>query len=129
MGRGRQRGLPTHYRVDGTTLTQVVEHREGTYAYGITADPSLHWWGVQFTLSHHQTSALVLAMNSGAGTAAVIAAVCGGTIAGAIPCAVGYGVFAGLAVIGTGFLSYCDRDATGIYLKYHWGGWWTCGKR
>lgn len=33
--------VPTHYEVNGTTLTQVVEHHAGTYAYGIVADP---WW-------------------------------------------------------------------------------------
>lgn len=33
--------VPTYYEVDGTTLTQVVEHQEGEYSYGIVADP---WW-------------------------------------------------------------------------------------
>jgi hypothetical protein len=36
--------IPTHYEVDGTTLTQVVEHRGGDYAYPIVADPS--FWHV-----------------------------------------------------------------------------------
>ncbi|KZX22314.1 hypothetical protein [Rathayibacter tanaceti] len=31
--------VPTHFEVEGTTLTQVVEHKEGNYAYGIVADP------------------------------------------------------------------------------------------
>lgn len=31
--------VPTHYEVSGTTLTQVVEHKNGNWAYGITADP------------------------------------------------------------------------------------------
>ncbi len=31
--------VPTHYEIDGTTLTQVVQHKGGNYAYGITADP------------------------------------------------------------------------------------------
>lgn len=36
--------VPTHFEIEGTTLTQVVEHRSGTYAYGITADPA--WFAV-----------------------------------------------------------------------------------
>lgn len=31
--------VPTRYEVDGTTLTQVVDHRSGAFEYGITADP------------------------------------------------------------------------------------------
>ncbi len=37
--------VPTHYEVSGTTLTQVVSHRDGSYAYGIVADPSPNVWG------------------------------------------------------------------------------------
>lgn len=33
--------VPTHYEVEGTTLTQVVEHRGGDWEYSIVADPSL----------------------------------------------------------------------------------------
>jgi hypothetical protein len=33
------RTVPTHYEVDGTTLTQVVEHKAGDFTFGITADP------------------------------------------------------------------------------------------
>ena len=33
--------VPTHYEISGTTLTQVVEHKAGDFAYGIVADP---WW-------------------------------------------------------------------------------------
>jgi hypothetical protein len=58
----------------------------------------------------------------------VIAAVCGGTIAGAVPCAVGYGVFAGLAALGTGFISYCNRGSKGIKLRYNWVAF-SCAKR
>ena len=36
--------VPTHYEVEGTTLIQVVEHRGGNFAYGITADPN--WWKI-----------------------------------------------------------------------------------
>jgi hypothetical protein len=33
--------VPTHFEIDGTTLTQVVEHHAGHFAYRIVADP---WW-------------------------------------------------------------------------------------
>lgn len=32
--------VPTHYEADGSVLTQVVDHRDGAYAYPIVADPS-----------------------------------------------------------------------------------------
>jgi len=31
--------VPTRFQVDGTTLRQVVDHRDGNWAYPITADP------------------------------------------------------------------------------------------
>lgn len=36
--------VPTHYVVQGETLTQVVDHTAGDYAYPISADPSVWWW-------------------------------------------------------------------------------------
>ena len=33
--------VPTHYEISGTTLTQIVEHKDGNFSYGIVADP---WW-------------------------------------------------------------------------------------
>lgn len=36
--------VPTHYQVDGTTLTQVVDHQGGGFAYPIVADPN--WWKI-----------------------------------------------------------------------------------
>lgn len=38
------RDVPTLYEIEGTTLVQVVKHRGGDWAYGITADPD--WWKV-----------------------------------------------------------------------------------
>ena len=40
------RDVPTFYEIEGTTLVQVVKHRGGGFAYGITADPSIeaHWY-------------------------------------------------------------------------------------
>ncbi|MFT4298368.1 MAG: hypothetical protein QM597_01835 [Aeromicrobium sp.] len=37
--------VPTHFEVDGLTLTQVVEHIGGDWEYGIVADPSTNAWG------------------------------------------------------------------------------------
>jgi hypothetical protein len=36
--------VPTFFEVTGTSLTQVVQHRDGDFAYGITADPNWLWW-------------------------------------------------------------------------------------
>jgi len=35
------RDVPTFYEIEETTLVQVVKHRGGDWAYGITADPSV----------------------------------------------------------------------------------------
>jgi len=31
--------VPTHFEIAGTTLTQIIDHRSGPYAYPIVADP------------------------------------------------------------------------------------------
>lgn len=33
--------VPTHFEINGTTLTQIVDHQNGAYTYPIVADP---WW-------------------------------------------------------------------------------------
>lgn len=33
--------VPSHFETDGSTLTQVVDHRSGSYNYPVVADP---WW-------------------------------------------------------------------------------------
>ena len=38
--------VPTRYEINGTTLTQVVDHANGSYAYPVVADPSW-WWAVK----------------------------------------------------------------------------------
>lgn len=37
------RDVPTHYEVTGTTITQVVDHTDGEFAYPVVADP---WIGI-----------------------------------------------------------------------------------
>lgn len=54
--------VPTHYEVNGSTLTQVVEHANGNFAYPITADPSLSFgWRIYWTLSNKEMRYLVAA--------------------------------------------------------------------
>ena len=36
--------VPTRYELHGSTLTQIVEHTNGNFAYPITADPSWQWF-------------------------------------------------------------------------------------
>lgn len=47
--------VPTHFEVDGETLTQVVDHTDGNYAYPIVADP---WVGINLfdTVVRHNYS-------------------------------------------------------------------------
>lgn len=37
--------VPTHFEIEGSTLIQVIKHRDRRYSYGIVADPA---WGVVF---------------------------------------------------------------------------------
>lgn len=49
--------VATHYEVDGSTLTQVVDVDEST-AFPVVADPSVkfHWWGVDVHYNWRETS-------------------------------------------------------------------------
>jgi len=69
--------VPTHYEVDGTTLTQVVEHKDGSYSYGITADP--HWGWVHYSraLSKTETLNVIRFANNSRNATAVIGAAFG----------------------------------------------------
>ena len=58
--------VPTHYVVDGSTLTQVVDHTAREYVYPIVADPTQTLPG-----SNSYYSKIVLNINSGAGTTTV----------------------------------------------------------
>jgi hypothetical protein len=54
--------VPTHFEIAGTRLIQVIEHRDGHYAYGIVADPS---WGSIFSTAWKVAKCVaVLAANS-----------------------------------------------------------------
>lgn len=58
--------VPTHYVVDGSTLTQVVDHSAKDYVYPIVADPTQTLPG-----NNAYYSRIVLNINSGAGTTIV----------------------------------------------------------
>jgi hypothetical protein len=62
-----QTDLPTHYKIDGNKLTQVVEHHGA--AYPVTADPSVswQWWGV--TIYFNKWESQVVAWSPGAAAA------------------------------------------------------------
>lgn len=39
--------VPTHFKVEGTSLVQVVDHSSGDFTYPVVADPRFYWaWGI-----------------------------------------------------------------------------------
>lgn len=52
--------VPTTYELNGTTLTQVVEHRGAGVAYPVVADPTYTslWWGIAIKLTNAETRGL-----------------------------------------------------------------------
>ncbi|WP_345763314.1 hypothetical protein [Diaminobutyricibacter sp. McL0608] len=55
------KAVPTHYEIDGTTLTQVVEHMTSAgVAYPVVADPSMiwFWWGAAAKYSKAETKTI-----------------------------------------------------------------------
>ncbi len=120
--------VATHYEVEGNVVVQVVDHTSTDVTYPVVADPTVHWWGIEWLLSKSQTDKLILYMNTGVGAAGVTALLCAGTIAGAVPCGIGYGLVAAIGGIGSGFVSYCNRGSNGIKLRYNWVVF-TCAAR
>lgn len=64
------RSVPTHYTTDGTSLIQVINHRQSGVVYPVVADPSFHWWwgGVDIYFTRGETAWVV-----GAGLTALVA--------------------------------------------------------
>ncbi len=51
--------VPTHYESDGATLTQVVDHAGGNYAYPITADPNISFgWSIYLRYSKSEVRSM-----------------------------------------------------------------------
>ena len=83
--------VPTRYEVDGSTLTQVVEHTAGGFAYPLTADPKLTmtWWNTTIYFNKKETNTLAF-VSGGVGivagtipdvTATKVVAAAGGLLA------------------------------------------------
>jgi hypothetical protein len=68
--------VPTHFSVEGTTVTQVVAFDDSS-AYPVVADPAVHLHWTTFTLEFYPSDqrAIVAALRGG-GAAGVAAAVC-----------------------------------------------------
>ncbi|MFS8102647.1 hypothetical protein LFM09_36520 [Lentzea alba] len=63
--------VPTHYELTGSTLTQVVEHRNSA-AYPVVADPKLTWgFGVYLNLWGWEANAIGAALGIGAAASGV----------------------------------------------------------
>jgi hypothetical protein len=66
--------VPTYFRVDGTTLTQVVKHKGGDFAYGILADPRLTYgWGVYLNLRGWEVKSLASVSYTAGAVASMVA--------------------------------------------------------
>ena len=66
--------VPTHYVVSGTTLTQIVEHKGGDFAYGITADPRLTYgWGVYLNMRGWEVRAIASVTYTTGAVASIVA--------------------------------------------------------
>jgi len=116
------RPVPTHYAIEGTTLIQVVRHREGDYTYGIVADPTIvnHWWGFDVNLDRRDMSYLGSA--TAAGAAAYVAA--------RVPYAPAKAVIAGVGYLLVQLAKAASRAGVCLSLHYTWFGnvvWETFG--
>lgn len=71
------KSVPTHFEINGSTLTQVVDHQNSAYSYPIIADPATYyfWWGQAIKFTRSETSSVAAAADSG--NPAVAAAFCG----------------------------------------------------
>jgi hypothetical protein len=120
--------VPTHFEVQGSTLTQVVDHSDA-FTYPITADPMIrHWWGVELRMSNLTVTRISNLLNAGAGAAAIAAALAaGGVISspGAVPSA----IVSGVLWFGSGALSVCNWNGRGISLNVTYTGQTWCWPR
>lgn len=106
--------VPTHYEINGTVLTQVVDQHSGNYGYPIVADPlTHHWWGWDLSISQSGVTKVQKALNLGlgaAGLASTLAAAGVITSPGAIPSA----VTLALITFGKVALDACDWNNRGV---------------
>ncbi len=103
-----QAPVPTHYTIDGTTLTQHIKHTNTEYAYPIVADPkfSKTWYGMHtIKLTNSELRNLQGSMAAGWGMFTVV---CSGSTAGL--CALPSGLVAGLIGAMGGGLKLCSNS-------------------
>lgn len=113
--------VATHFEAEGTTLTQVVEHRADGVQYPVSADP---WWGRQFKVSSTTANRIASLLNVGAGISGIAAAICG-----PVPCSIAWGVAAGIMAIGSGVIGWCNARGRGININVAWSGHVWCTSR
>jgi len=86
--------VPTRFVVEGTTLTQVVDHTTATFAYPIVADPAVwSWWGVTYYLNRRETVSVAVGWGVGLGIVGRIPGPVGWVLTGAVSGAFGYASF------------------------------------
>lgn len=121
--------VPTRYEVGGSTLTQVVDHVGGGFAYPITADPLVtKWWGIQLQMSNSQVNKPIKAINAGAGAAGV-AAILAATGVISSPGAIPLSAAAAIGWFGGAALCLCNWNDRGVNLNRPWIGPMTCTAR
>lgn len=71
--------VPTYFQVEGATVTQVVDHLGGDYAYPIVADPSLKMcdWGTAICVKFSKSETRRVNEAMLAGVSAAIGSLCG----------------------------------------------------
>ena len=120
--------VSTRYRIDGTTLVQVIDHAGAVYP--VVGDPkfSKSWWGWTVKLNASEFSKAQAAVNAGAGAAAVAAAICGASTAGL--CAPGSAALAaasGFLWVSISVVQLC-ANSKGVDIHGSWaGGIWCSG--
>lgn len=113
------RALPTHFRVDGSSLVQVVETDSAT-VFPVVADPNVikTWFGWQVQLSRDETARVGASAGGCASVAALIAPPAGPYIA------VGCGALSAQAALA---LSFGKCLAINVYVNAALGPWyWNC---
>ena len=77
------RAVPTSYRLDGSTLIQVVEHEGATYP--VVADPSFTWGIITGTVYfNHAETTTIASAGWGAATMTTVCALVGAASAGPV---------------------------------------------
>jgi hypothetical protein len=108
----RGKSVPTYFSTDGSTLTQHVDHSEGSVHYPVVADPHFAWYwsGVVVTLSHDEMGAVA------AGGPTVMTGLIG------VP-GIGWGAIAGVAwVAGSAAWAYHNHKCFWFWFPFPLAG-------